>query len=748
MRTATVFNFLIESTLMGSVMIVILLLVRRFLRPQLGSRLIWLAWLLIMARLLLPISLPNPMMNEIRPTLSDNVGVRPIADQVRVRTIDAAYDLANAVRTGGYSNPGTASLALRDFGAQTSYGHTARWVLLAYSLVAALVAAGMTWQNVRFMRKLKRDRVEALSGEALEQYDALCKKRKVSPVPVYWVDPLPSACLVGVFRPYIALPLTLNRQDLTPALLHEMCHQKAGDPWRNLLRNLCCVVHWFNPLVWAMAHICRTDQELACDERVTAPMTDEERIDYANTLATAAARRNAPDMAVLATGMTMKGRHIKQRVSAIVNGKAVVRWLCVAALATAVVGTLFAFATAEYLPPLKMPDVMPLTGTPIERHAVSDAADALAYGQQLLEKAYGVDESGMGWHTEDRSWQWRVTATADEGNFWEARFDDSGMLWRLDMETAGVGFTGPRVAGNPTYKTNAEYSAPYEAYVRSFAAQLLPDQPLDGLFLETDFWCMNNRYLSYRYAENYSERGCTFYLQIEPEVRMVAFERFDSALAQQLEQAALARRQRQLDEAEQAALQYEAGFFPLSHYGTDTPEGQAVQSAHSHLTEVYSYSYEEAARFVYAIAEVDGVQYCVFHHPDLPALNYTFEIGNASNWRSPYRPNQRDKSESGLRYFLDVVAQNAWLTRWQAEDQLAYARETGNVLYDLNWMDRPFSMPAGCSPAEAVQAAFEAYYGPQDNWNEGIVAWRDYALLRFGLAAQPIAGKQENSGGM
>ena len=97
MRAATLFNFLIEAMLTGSVMILLLLVVRRLLRRQLGNRLICLAWLLVAVRLLLPLSFPNPMMNELRPTYSDNLGVRPIADQVRVRSHDALSGLAEAM---------------------------------------------------------------------------------------------------------------------------------------------------------------------------------------------------------------------------------------------------------------------------------------------------------------------------------------------------------------------------------------------------------------------------------------------------------------------------------------------------------------------------------------------------------------------------------------------------------------------------------------------------------------------------
>ena len=237
MRAATVFNFLLEATLAGSVMILLMLPVRRFLRCKLTSRLICFAWLLVAARLLLPLSLPNPMINELRPSLSSDTGVRPIADQVRVRTIDAVRDLALSAEA--YAGAAGLSEALWEVSYDIRGGRMAGRLLAAYAVAALAVAGWMTWRNARFLLALRRGRVGALEGESLTRYRELCKQRKIRPVPVYWGDPLPGACLVGVFRPYVALPLTLREEDLLPVLTHELCHKKAGDPWWGLVRNAC-----------------------------------------------------------------------------------------------------------------------------------------------------------------------------------------------------------------------------------------------------------------------------------------------------------------------------------------------------------------------------------------------------------------------------------------------------------------------------------------------------------------------------
>ncbi|MBO5500419.1 MAG: hypothetical protein J6A48_00160, partial [Clostridia bacterium] len=98
-RTMTVFNFLLEATLFGSLLIVLMLLVRRFLRGKMGNRAVYMAWLLVAIHLLVPLALPNPLMNDLRPAWSTDEAASPVADQIRVRTHDALIDLSYQMRT-------------------------------------------------------------------------------------------------------------------------------------------------------------------------------------------------------------------------------------------------------------------------------------------------------------------------------------------------------------------------------------------------------------------------------------------------------------------------------------------------------------------------------------------------------------------------------------------------------------------------------------------------------------------------
>lgn len=452
-RSMTVFNYLLEAALAGGILILLLLAVRQLFRKKLGNRLIYLAWLLVAIRLLVPMALPNPLMNQFRPTYSEDAAARPVADQIRVRFQDALSDLSWSMTEREYERAEASGMDMTDFyrdressaadvvqqfAAVTSYGWTGKWFLIAYGVIAGGVLIWMVGSNARFRLRMKRGRVGGLTEEEQTLYRELCQARGVKhPLPVWRVDPLPGACLVGVLRPYIALPLTMTREEMSFALAHELCHHKAHDEWWGLVRMICCVVQWFNPLVWIGTKASRTDCELACDDRVTAPMDEEQRRAYAGVLLSTAAKRSSPGLAVLATGMTMNGKRLKKRLTAIVQSRAVRRWAAAAFAAVACVTTALAFCTAE-------------SGTPA-LSAFSNDMDAPALSQVPDGGDYPTAQEREKWHIPESP---RPSSAATEEEAVQAAY------WYLTHLTDAIQVYGvsARQAGEGWYVAFADWS--------------------------------------------------------------------------------------------------------------------------------------------------------------------------------------------------------------------------------------------------------------------------------------------------
>lgn len=376
MRTAILYNFLLEANIMASIAILLMIFLRRFFRKPLGNSALSFGWLLVAIRLLLPLSLPNPFIYLIRSPYAPDAAIRPIAGQVQVRLFDFFGSLITARPLKGDPIQ-QAAMNLHQGMSNASLPITLSKIYLAGVI---LVILWFVFVNLRFRRQLKANRIEALSGKLQDDYQALCRQLKVKPLPVYLVDPLPSACLVGSFRPFIALPLTVSPKDALHVLRHELGHYQNRDHITGFLRLLCCALHWFNPLVWLAAHMSYTDAELRCDERVTRPMAAPEKEAYAGVLVLSAARHNAPGLAVLATGMTQTHKKLKARVTGILQGRRPIRWLAVVFVLLASMSLVGAFATQEFVMSPRITSLAPLQkGLDIQTEE-----EAIAYAKALF----------------------------------------------------------------------------------------------------------------------------------------------------------------------------------------------------------------------------------------------------------------------------------------------------------------------------------------------------------------------------
>ena len=150
---------------------------------------------------------------------------------------------------------------------------------------------------------------------------------------IYLCDAISSPFILGVVKPHIYLPSTLDEVQRQNVLSHERAHLTRRDHWWKPLGFALLAVYWFNPVLWlAYTLLCR-DIELACDERVIRTMDESAVKTYSTVLLACSIPRKAVITCPLAFGEV----GVKERVRNALHYKKPAFWVVAASVTVCVV---------------------------------------------------------------------------------------------------------------------------------------------------------------------------------------------------------------------------------------------------------------------------------------------------------------------------------------------------------------------------------------------------------------------------
>lgn len=360
----------------GSLMIMIILLLRGLLKRSLPKFVFPVLWCMVLLRLLVPFSLSSPLSIKTHDnslfSISDIVSVwdeyiisgsgyaatsnyvlqeaqqelqhlqQPQDFDIPAETIGKSDDrIIEAVETSVISDgAGAVSVSFRPGSGSGYYPfHISSSMLLPIIYFSGLLLTViiLLLQKYRCHVKLKN----RLLIEHNETINTILREMNMGHILVFTNDEIASPLVCGLFAPRIYLPTRMdfkNTELLRHILTHEAMHIKRKD---NLIKAVMLVtlcINWFNPLVWLMSKYLSSDLESACDEAVLRMLNeDEARKSYASSLLAMAITGNRSTLLYSAFSKTEVERRIQnilqyKKASVLILMIATVFTLCSSAL--------------------------------------------------------------------------------------------------------------------------------------------------------------------------------------------------------------------------------------------------------------------------------------------------------------------------------------------------------------------------------------------------------------------------------
>ncbi|MEA2709774.1 MAG: bla regulator protein blaR1 [Phycisphaerales bacterium] len=323
---AGVLDVLWRCSWQAAVLAGMVLIVQWLLRGRLSSRWRYNLWLLVLLRLLVPVT-PQSSLSVFN--LSRHV-VSPAQTGVEENPTVAEPSLAVVPSSGAglvvNASPVTISAKPE---AKTRAQAPIPWQLILAALWIAgtmLLLARILYASMRLARAVRR--MTLVDAPHVTELLERCRRelgvrRRVA---ILASADLPAPALMGVIRPRLLLPREVldnfAPEELRLILLHELGHLKRNDVLVNWVVALLHALHWFNPVLWLAFSRLRADRELATDELVLSRTGDAEKSAYGQTIlkllqSLSLSRRPAP--LVGAVGILERAHTLRRRITMIAH---------------------------------------------------------------------------------------------------------------------------------------------------------------------------------------------------------------------------------------------------------------------------------------------------------------------------------------------------------------------------------------------------------------------------------------------
>lgn len=305
---------LLEMSISAGVLILLLTLLRGGKFLSISKRTVMLLWLVVLARLLLPGSLPLrggiavPVLGLLQRVCSMHIGISKEAGEHVVSTAPKAASLGAAEYMGISLMQAALLLWLAGLAVMCIY------FAYSYRKQYRLLSQALPLESVQLPAGIQ---VSESYQTALRLSGMHIRKKRVR---ILVHDRIKSPLVFGILRQNIVIPkslLFLGQSQMQCILTHEMVHIRRHDNFRKLISAAAVCVHWFNPAVWLMYVLFARDLELSCDEHVLSAYGSRGRQEYAQTLLALA--KNQKGTALFCSGFLENP--VKERIVAIMKYK-------------------------------------------------------------------------------------------------------------------------------------------------------------------------------------------------------------------------------------------------------------------------------------------------------------------------------------------------------------------------------------------------------------------------------------------
>lgn len=334
----------------GSILAILIFGMKFFFRKRVSIRWQYYLWLIVVLRLLLPIS-PKTSFVGTMFSKFDNI----VTQSYSVVSIQQGGTITQSTQ----SSDSMFNVPMNDKDASvfTFFFSSGifKFVMENMWYVWLMIAGFMLVRKVTiyqsFVRYVKAGETEVSDPVLLNRLAQIAENVGIKRhVELYTNNLVSSPLLIGFFRPCIVLPTTdLEEEAFEYTVLHELTHYKHGDMFYKWLVQVTVCLHWFNPLVYFMHRDIGRLCEFACDESVIKYLDKDGRQKYGDMLLDSLGVGGTYKNSMASVTLSENGKLLKERMERIMDYKKMSKQSTIAMMLVTIVLVVGAVTIGAYL---------------------------------------------------------------------------------------------------------------------------------------------------------------------------------------------------------------------------------------------------------------------------------------------------------------------------------------------------------------------------------------------------------------
>ncbi|MBZ9686686.1 M56 family metallopeptidase [Clostridium estertheticum] len=318
MDLLNIFGVIVPSSIMGSIIVLMILIIKGIFRNKLNSTFHYYIWLILLIKLTVPF---GPQTSFNINNLYENFYKQTTTSEKTQISSSVRFENANLGDSKSESTylPSNKSEINKAMDIPLKSKINIEKVICFIWMFGVLLLIGILVEGHKELRGIVKASTKEINSTHKEiLYNCMKVMNIRTEVVLSYSYKISSPSLCGLIKPHILIPMkvavNICDEEFKYIIMHELTHLKNKDMFINWAITILSVAYWFNPILIYGFYKMRHDCEFSCDGQVILHLGQGENLQYGKAIIRVLELGGNSNRLMGTTSMVMNTSEIKRRV--------------------------------------------------------------------------------------------------------------------------------------------------------------------------------------------------------------------------------------------------------------------------------------------------------------------------------------------------------------------------------------------------------------------------------------------------